>query len=114
MLVFQSYKFQDICSQVFHIPLFFFYLAHPKECSKKSCGCPTMCCDHDILSARHTLKQSNILKRPRNSERSNLVRWHCGHVTVMKNDVPFRWPIHSCDAVEKRGFAGTIRADNTH
>src|SRR5437867_1179842 len=65
----------------------------------------------DVVERRHVLEEADVLERPRDSERGHLVRARAGDLPILEEDSAAGRREDAGDAVEERGLAGAVGAD---
>src|ERR1019366_1175162 len=67
--------------------------------------------DHDVFERRHRVEQREVLKRPSDAEARDLVLAQPLDSAALEPDRAKLRPIKSRQAIEQRGLAGAVRAD---
>src|SRR4051812_17069803 len=67
---------------------------------------------HDVVEGRHALEQGDVLERARDAAARRRGRAHAGARLALEADATFGRVIKAVDAVQHRGLAGPIRADD--
>ncbi len=70
-----------------------------------------MAADHHVLEHRHRAKEGQVLERAPDAERGNAVPRHAKERAAGERDVTALARVEPRDAVEERGLAGAVRAD---
>jgi len=68
--------------------------------------------DHDIVERRKALEQRHVLEGARDALRGRLIRAHARALAALIGDAPLLWMVEAVDAIEHRGLAGAVRAND--
>ncbi len=69
--------------------------------------------DHDVLERRHRAEQREVLERPGDAQARDLVLAQPLDGAALEADRAALRPVEARQAVEERGLAGAVRADQT-
>ena len=67
--------------------------------------------DHHVLPRSHLLEQTDVLEGPSDPPLGDRMRRLAGHVVTCEHDLPAGRLVDAREAVEERGLAGAVRAD---
>ena len=65
----------------------------------------------DVVAHGHVAEQRDVLKGAAEPDAGHAVARHVGQRLALELDVAFIVAVNAADAVEQRGFAGTVRTD---
>src|SRR5882724_1268202 len=68
--------------------------------------------DHDVVEHAHVVKQRKVLEGAADAERGPRVGVERGDVAAAIKQLAFGRPVTARDAVDDRGLAGAVRADD--
>src|SRR6266567_4766176 len=68
--------------------------------------------DHDVIEHAHMMEQRQVLESAADAERSAGVRIERGNILPAIEQMAFGRPVAARDAVDDRGLAGAVGADN--
>ena len=68
--------------------------------------------DHDVVEHGHVAEQGQVLEGPADAEIGPVVGLHLGDVTALEQHLPLGGGVAAGDAVEHRGLAGAVGADD--
>jgi hypothetical protein len=68
--------------------------------------------DHDVVEYAHMAEQRQILEGPADAQFRPVIGRHAGHVAALEENQAFGRVVATGDAVDHRGLAGPVRADD--